>query len=69
MDITLFVLMLAACICGSYENSINLPPPSQGNLAYAVEGSEYSNKLALRYYGRSPGEISEMFMTRNIHVW
>ena len=68
MDIKLFVLMLATCLCGGYENSFDLPPPSQGNLAHAVEGSEHSNKLALRFYGRYPGEISGIFMTRNIYV-
>ena len=61
--------MLAVCLCGSYESSGNLHPPSQGNLAHDVEGSEHSNKLALRYYGRYPGEILGIFMTRNIHVF
>ena len=42
--------MMAACLCGSYKNSVNLPPPFQGNLAHAIEGSKHPNKPALPYY-------------------
>ena len=58
MDIKLFVLMLATCLCGGYENSFDLPPPSQGNLAHAVEGSKHSNKPALPYYASAYGNIN-----------
>ena len=58
MDITLLVLIMAACLCGSYKNSVNLPPPFQGNLAHAIEGSRRSNKPALPYYANSYGNIN-----------
>ena len=57
MDTALIVLMLAACICGSYKNSVDFPPPFQGNMAQALENNKYSKKPALPYYLRDYGNI------------
>ena len=37
MDTKMFLLMVAACVWGSYNNSSELPEPYQGNLETAVK--------------------------------
>ena len=47
MDVTLFVLMTIAFICGSYKGKANLPPPLQGNLATSVDSYAIANNPML----------------------
>ena len=47
MDVTLFVLMTIAFICGSYKGKANLPPPLQGNLAKSVDNYAIANNPTL----------------------
>ena len=43
MDAKLFLILFAACICGSYKNQRNLPAPFQGNLAISLDGFKTSS--------------------------
>ena len=43
MDVTLFVLMTIACICGSYKGLVNFPPPLHGNLAKTVDNYAFAS--------------------------
>ena len=43
MDVTLFVLMTIACICGSYKGIVNFPPPLHGNLAKTVDNYAFAS--------------------------
>ena len=47
MDVTLFVLMAIAFICGSYKGKANLPPPLHGNLAKSVDNYAFANNPML----------------------
>ena len=62
MDKTLFVILVTACICASYKNERNLPPPFQGNLASPVDISRYPKSSKLPYYTRTYGDISAGIM-------
>ena len=53
MDVTLFVLMTIAFICGSYKGKANLPPPLQGNLATSVDNYAIANNPTLSEYKRT----------------
>ena len=57
MDRVLIVLMMAACICGSYKNQMNQPAPFQGHLAMDEAELKYSRKPPIPYYVRSYGNI------------
>lgn len=50
MDTPFILLMMAACICGRYENGANLPDPFQRELAQAVEEHNHPNEPILPYY-------------------
>ena len=52
MDSTLIVLMLAGCICGSYNNQMNQPAPFEGHLAKDEAELKFSRKLTIPYYVR-----------------
>ena len=62
MDKKLFVIMVTACICASYKNERNLPPPFQGNLASPVDISKYPKSSNLPYYTRTYEDISAGIM-------
>ena len=47
MDVTLFVLMTIAFICGSYKGKANLPPPLHSNLAKSVDNYAIANNPTL----------------------
>ena len=57
MDSTLIVLLLAACICGSYKNQMNQPAPFEGHLAKDDAELKYSRKPTIPYYVGSYGNI------------
>ena len=64
MDVTLFVLMTIACICGSYKGRANLPPPLHGNLAMSVGNYAFGNNPTLsgdnrKYEIRITGEFKD----------
>ena len=58
MDRVLIVLMMAACISGSYKNQLNQPAPFQGHLAMDEADLEYSRKPTIPYYVRFYGNIN-----------
>ena len=47
MDVTLFVLMTIALICGNYKGKANLPPPLHANLAKSVDNYAIANHPTL----------------------
>ena len=49
--------MLAACICGSYKNQMNQPPPFEGHLAKDEEELKHSATPTMPYYVRLYGNI------------
>ena len=57
MDRALVLLMMAACICGSYKNQMNQPAPFEGHLAKDQAELKYSRKPTIPYYVRSYGNI------------
>ena len=57
MDRALALLMMAACICGSYKNQINQPAPFEGHLAKDEAELKYSRKPTIPYYVRAYGTI------------
>ena len=58
MDTTFLLLMITACMCGSYKNNMNLPPPFKGNLAHVADGYEHLTNKELPYYTKSYGQIN-----------
>ena len=57
MDSALVLLLMAACICGSYKNQMNQPTPFEGHLAKDEAELRYSRKPTIPYYVRSYGNI------------
>ena len=57
MDRALVLLMMAACICGSYKNQMNQPAPFEGHLAKDEAELKYSRKPTIPYYVGSYGNI------------
>ena len=57
MDRALVLLMMAACICGSYKNQMNQPAPFKGHLAKDEAELKYSRNPTISHYVRSYGNI------------
>ena len=57
MDRALVLLMIAACICGSYKNQMYQPAPFEGHLAKDEAELKYSRKPTIPYYVGSYGNI------------
>ena len=50
MDIWLFMILAAACVCGSYKNTINQQPTFKGNFASVEDKPKPSTKATWPYY-------------------
>ena len=57
MDRALVLLLMAACIGGSYKNQMNQPAPFEGHLANDEAELKYSRKPTIPYYVRAYGAI------------
>lgn len=50
MDAKLVLILVSACICGTYKNRHNPLPPFRGNMADVVNIHEKSTEPDLPYY-------------------
>ena len=50
MDVKLFVILFAACICRSYRNRRSLPEPFRGHLAHEYDNYKSSVEYVMPYY-------------------
>ena len=57
MDLKFGLLMVAACVCGSYRNSSKLPEPYTENLASAVEKERNEKVFSVPHYIQGHNEI------------
>ena len=58
MDKNLIFIMIAASVCGSYNNEANRPEPFQGRFAKAIENHRYPKTLPKPHYLTHYGVIS-----------
>ena len=58
MDKNLIFIMIAASVCGSYNNEANRPEPFQGRFAKAIENHLYPKTLPKPHYLTHYGVIS-----------
>ena len=57
MDRTFWLLMVAACVCGSYRNSSQLPEPYTENLARSVGNERNERSFSVPHYVHEYKEI------------
>ena len=57
MDRTFWLLMVAACVCGSYRNSSQLPEPYTENLARSVGNERNERTFSVPHYVHEYKEI------------
>ena len=57
MDRTFWLLMVAACVCGSYRNSSQLPEPYTENLARSVGNERNERAFSVPHYVHQYKEI------------
>ena len=57
MDRTFWLLMVAACVCGSYRNSSQLPEPYTENLARSVGNERNERAYSVPHYVHQYKEI------------
>ena len=57
MDRTFWLLMVAACVCGSYRNSSQLPEPYTENLARSVGNERNERAFSVPHYVHEYKEI------------
>ena len=58
MDLKFGLLMVAACVCGSYRNSSKLPEPYTENLARPVEKERNEKVFSVPHYIQGHNEIT-----------
>ena len=58
MDKNLIFIMIAASVCGSYNNEANRPEPFQGRFAKAIENRRYPKTIPKPHYLTHYGVIS-----------
>ena len=58
MEMKFRILMVAACVCGSYRNSSKLPEPYTENLARPVEKERNEKVFSVPHYIQGHNEIT-----------